>query len=121
MKITSKQKKRLRPYLIAVLILFLISVVLTLFKINFLSSLRIVFGSVFVLFLPGYVITKLYLKELDIIETITLSFALSIATVPLIVFYLNKLGMKINTLNSFLTILGVIAIAVLIYKVKTRK
>ena len=34
MKITLKQKKRLRPYLIAVLILFLISVVLTLFKIK---------------------------------------------------------------------------------------
>jgi len=89
MKITLKQKKRLRPYLI--------------------------------LFLPGYVITKLYLKELDVIETITLSFALSIATVPLIVFYLNKLGMKINTLNSLLTIFGIIAIAFLIYKVKNRK
>jgi len=60
-----------------------------------------------------YIKTKYYLNMsfLDIIERIALSFALSIAIVPLVVFYLNKLGMRINTLNSFLSIVGIIAVS----------
>ena len=49
--------------------------------------------------------------SIDWIERIALSFALSIAIVPLTVFYLNKLGMRINTLNSFLSIIGIISVS----------
>ncbi len=94
------------------------SIILTLTKLSFLESIRISFGSVFVLFLPGYIITELFNKIIDIIEKIALSFALSIAIVPLTVFYLNKLGMRINTLNSILTISGIIIISVIIYKIR---
>src|SRR3989344_3454333 len=114
-------KKISNIYLYVVLGLFLISIILSFTSLSLLQSLRISFGGVFVLFLPGYVITELYLKERDVIEKITLSFALSIAVVPLTVFYLNKIGMKINTLNSFLTILGIIVITIIIYLIKKAK
>lgn len=101
-----------------------------------LESFRIVFGSVYVLFLPGFIISYIFFPKtkefdekqkeaekgtVDWIERIALSFALSIAIVPLAVFYLNLIGLKINLLDSFLTILGIIiiALAVLKYKNKT--
>ena len=105
----------------AILILLLISVILTFFKISFLQSLRIVFGSFYVLFLPGFVITYLFFKKIDLIERIALSFALSIATVPLTMFYLNKLGMKITFLTSSLTILGIILISFIIKRILHKK
>mgnify|MGYP001559737728 CR=1 FL=1 len=52
--------------------------------------------------------------SIDWIERIALSFALSIAIVPLVVFYLNLIGIKINLLNSFLTILGIIILSLII-------
>jgi len=74
------------------------------------QSFRVVFGSVYVLFLPGLVLSFVFFnkKEIDFIERIALSFALSIAVVPLLVFYLNLLGMKINLVNSTLVIAFII-------------
>ena len=72
--------------------------------------IRIVFGSVYVLFLPGLAMTFAFFKnrEIDVIERIALSFALSIAVVPLLVFYFNLIGMKINVLNTGLVIAFII-------------
>lgn len=77
------------------------------------QSLKIVFGSVYVLFLPGLVLSYIFFKknEIDIIERIALSFALSIAVVPILVFYLNLIGMKINALNAFLIVNFIIIVA----------
>ena len=61
--------------------------------------LRIILGAIFALFIPGYAMTYALFKggEIDKIERIALSFALSIATVPLILFYLNwGFGVRIN-------------------------
>ena len=109
-------------------ILLVISVVLTFFKINFLESLRIVYGSFYVLFIPGYFLTHLFFpkklnkeENIDFIERLALSFALSIAIVPLIVFYLNLIGIKINLLNTFLAILGIILITFIIMIIKKKK
>lgn len=68
--------------------------------------IRIIFGSFYVLFLPGLVLSFVFFKkrEIDIIERIALSFALSIAAIPLLVFYLNLIGMKITTLNVILVV-----------------
>lgn len=84
--------------------------------------LRVVFGSVYVLFLPGYVLTYVFFKkqEIDWLERIALSFALSIAVVPLLVFYLNLAGIKINALSVSLTILGIIVLGLLIVKVQRK-
>ena len=108
-------------------------------SLNLGESLRIIFGSVYVLFLPGFIITYIFFPKIqefdsgekqkgeresgsiDWIERIALSFALSIAIVPLAVFYLNLIGLKINMLNSFLVVLGIIIISVIILKIKQKK
>jgi hypothetical protein len=120
--------------LLTIFILNLISAFVTIFTdISYLESLRIVFGSIYVLFLPGFILTFIFFPKtrpfednekekgsIDWIERIALSFALSIAIVPLAVFYLNLIGLKINLLNSFLTILGIIIISSVILYLKNR-
>ena len=117
-------KKIVKYTSIIIVSLLIISIILSFFM-SFLQALRIVFGSVYVLFLPGFILTYAFFprelnkkKSIDWIERIALSFALSIAIVPLTVFYLNKIGIKINLLNSFLTILVIIIISfgIIIYK-----
>jgi uncharacterized membrane protein len=116
---------------IALIALSLISVIIGRFSaLSYLESFRIIFGSIYVLFLPGFIISYLFFpkteefeskkdsknndgKVIDWIERIALSFALSIAIVPLAVFYLNLIGVKINLLNSSLTILGIILLSLL--------
>ena len=116
-----------------------ISILLGIFTpISFLESFRIIFGSIYVLFIPGFLISYIFFPQtkpfdekdkkkgkekgtIDWIERIALSFALSIAIVPLTVFYLNLIGLKINLLNSFLTILGIIIISLGIIHWKAKK
>lgn len=77
-----------------------------------LDVLRIIAGSVIVLFVPGYALVKGLFKkrELDLIEEVALSIALSIAVVPLAVFYANQLlGIKITLVNSLLIIVFIVA------------
>ena len=114
-------------------ILALISLALVFFtNLNYLESFRIVFGSVYVLFFPGFILSYAFFPEtksldskndgaIDILERIALSFALSIAIVPLVIFYLNLIGMKINLLNSFLTIFGIIIISSVIVYIRTKR
>jgi len=106
--------------------LIVISIILSFF-LNLIPAFRIVFGSFYVLFLPGYFLTYLFFpktfnknKNIDIIERIALSFAFSIAIVPLIVFYLNLIGIKINTWNSFFTILAIIIITLIGIKIRKK-
>jgi uncharacterized membrane protein len=120
-----KSNKYVKGGIITTSILFLLSFCLGLFSsLLMLESFRIVFGSVFVLFLPGLIISFIFfpkIKEfdsknkdsgsIDWIERVALSFALSIAIVPLVVFYLNLAGVKINLFNSSLIIVGIIVIA----------
>ncbi len=106
--------------LIGIIILAIISILIGIFSsLGLLESFRIIFGSVFVLFIPGFVISYIFFPKtrefeenekinverekgaIDWIERVALSFALSIAIVPLVVFYLNLIGLKINLLNSF--------------------
>jgi len=78
---------------------------------------RIAFGSLLILFLPGFALAELFFekREIDAIERIALSFALSIAAVPLAMFYLNYLaGMKINRTNVVLTVSEIIIISLVI-------
>ncbi len=131
-------RNKLNIILAIILLLIAISFIIPLFtSLSILSSLRIVFGSIYVLFIPGFIISYIFFprtmefegkKEnegnenkkhsIDWIERTALSFALSIAIVPLAVFYLNLIGIKINTLNSFLTILGIIIISGIILQIR---
>lgn len=84
---------------------------------------RIVFGSFYVLFLPGFAWSWVFFgrDEIDWIERIALSFGLSIALVPLTVFWLNFFfEMRINLGNSFLVILVLTILAATIYFIKPR-
>jgi len=83
---------------------------------------RIIFGSITVLFLPGYWLTKCFFKgkEIDSLERIALSFALSIAIVPLLTFYANLIGMPITVANVLVIIVIVIA-ASFIYLIVKKK
>ena len=110
-----------------IIALIILTYVLPFFtSLTYLASLRIVFGSIFVLFLPGFVWTWAFFPEqhgeksssIDWLERTALSFALSIAIVPLAVFYLNLIGIKINVLNSSLIILGVIIIGAVVFGVR---
>jgi uncharacterized membrane protein len=116
-----------------IFVLAFISLLLAMFSmVEIGASFRIVFGSVYVLFLPGFILSYVFFSKtgnredkekgtIDLLERIALSFGLSIAIVPLVVFYLNLVGLSINLLNSFLTILGIIIISVLVLVWKNRK
>ncbi|MFH1801930.1 MAG: DUF1616 domain-containing protein [archaeon] len=79
-------------------------------ELSYLESFRVIFGAVYVLFLPGFIWSFVFFdnrgeRNIDVIERIALSFALSIAIVPLAVFYLNLVGLKISALSSFFVVL----------------
>lgn len=81
-----------------------------------LEGLRIFFGSLFVLFVPGFAWSYVFFarKNIDWIERIALSFGLSIALVPLCVFWLNWLfHVKITLPNTSLIVCGLTAIPML--------
>ena len=81
-----------------------------------LEGLRVVFGSLFVFFLPGFAWSFVFFdktkKELDWLERGVLSIGLSIALVPLAVFWFNwVLNIKITLFHTILIVLGLIAVA----------
>jgi len=89
-------------------------------------SFRLVFGSIFVIFLPGFFYTFIFFEKdkqptLPRLERVLLSLVFSITLVPLVVFYLNKMGLAINLLNTSLVIVGLIVIAIVIIILKNKK
>ena len=77
-------------------------------EMDILLGLRILFGAVFVLFIPGFAWSFVFFarEEIDWIERIALSFGLSIALVPLTIFWLNFFfDVRITLINSFLVVL----------------
>jgi len=108
-------KKWLKYSILSIFILVLVALILTI-GLPMDQAFRIVFGSVYLLFIPGFVWSWIFWKkdQLDAIERFTLSLALSIALIPLVVFLLNKVGVKINLVNSVLETLGVIVVGIII-------
>ncbi len=83
-----------------------------------LQYFRIIAGSVYVLFLPGFILTYVFFgrREIDAIERIALSFGLSIAVVPLAIFSLNQVfNMSITTFSSVAVIGGIIVLGLIGY------
>ena len=117
-------KKNLKLIIAIVVLLVIISAVIPIFAtVSVLESFRIVFGCVYVLFIPGLIISYIFFPytkksedpsqkgSIDLLERIALSFALSIAIIPLLLFYFNLIGIKISFLNSFLVISGIILVS----------
>jgi len=96
----------------------ILSVILLFFGVSLLSTLQVCFGLIYVLFIPGY-LTVLCLfgkKEIDIIERIALSFALSIAIVTLVIIITNNLfKIPFTSLSNFI-IIGLMIIILLLIK-----
>jgi len=110
-------------------LLFLVGIVVIsaaatwIFKTSFWEVISVIGGSFTLLFLPGFSLTyALFLKgEIDALERLVLSVALSIATVPLVVFFANRfLGVKITLINSVGAILLICAVGVTVYYVRRR-
>lgn len=85
-----------------------------------------IFSILFTLFLPGFCLSYLFFseKEIDVLERIALSIGLSLAVVPLIVFYGNIIGIRITQLSVIAEIIGLLLLTggiVVFKKYKTRK
>ncbi len=102
----------LKQYLYYILGLLILSLIIAIW-LGLAQAFRLVYGSVFALFLPGFLLSHLFYdkRKIDLLERIALSFALSISIIPLLVFYLNLIGLRVNTLNSILIISGVCVLA----------
>jgi len=103
-------------------------------SLSLLEGFKLIFGFFYILFLPGFILSYILFpfsryfdtEETNVeskdcgrimfnwIERGLLSFGLSIAIVPLAVFYLNLAGIKITSLNVFLEVLGIIVISLII-------
>lgn len=72
------------------------------------EAVRIVFGTAYVVFLPGFAWTFVFFRRdtIDILERIVLSIGLSIILVPMILFFINSYGFYINFETVFISILG---------------
>ena len=88
-----------------------------------LDILRMIFGGIFVLFVPGFCWSFIFFKRksIDLIERIALSAGLSITLVPLTVFWLNWIfDMRITELSVILTVSVLSILAIILYKTKTQ-
>jgi uncharacterized membrane protein len=65
---------------------------------NVLHAIGAILGAFYILFMPGFAVSFVFFarRAIDITERVALSFALSVAVVPLLAFYLNLIGVKIR-------------------------
>ena len=104
-------KQKLNIGLISLVILFALSAILSISNLTFLSSLRAVFSTVFLFFIPGFAWSFTLFKDADFIERFTLSVVFSLITVSSVLFLLNVLlSVKITALLSVF-VAGAITIA----------
>ncbi|MEW6407234.1 MAG: DUF1616 domain-containing protein [Patescibacteria group bacterium] len=147
MLIKSNLTKIIKVLCFLAIVLFVLSFLVALiFGFPIKQTLRVVFGSVYVLFVPGFIWSYVFFpkkskvtvteddshrsvtvtesqkeKPLDLIERITLSIALSMAMGPLLIFFLNKVGVKINFVNSFIELLVLIIAGFTMLFIQERK
>jgi len=114
------KKKNIYIYSLIIAVITWISLVIPFQDNRIIHSFRIIFGSIFILFLPGFFLTLNFFKkkEIDFLERWALSFALSISIVPLLSFYLNLIGLKINELSIFIITLWIIILNILYIQYK---
>ncbi len=81
-----------------------------------LSIIRAILSFVLVFFLPGFAWTIVFFRRINVIERVTLSFALSIVVVTLSLLFINRLtGLRITGLNSVLVIIVVTILPIVAY------
>ena len=84
------------------------------------AIIQAIIGLPLVLFIPGYALSYAFFpkkKDLDLMERIVLSFGLSFALIPLVVFFMNKfLKIPITVYSSFSIIVAISLIGVIVWK-----
>ena len=85
--------------------------------------LLIIFALLFTLFLPGFLWSFVFFEKnkIDDIERLAFSFALSVAIVPLVIFYTNIAGVSITMVTVITQIIVIILIAILLILYKEIK
>ena len=133
----NKFKSLFWTVLVVLVGLCIISSMIAMFSmVELLSGFKIVFGGVYFLFLPGFIISFIFFKKtkdpkatlkkkgvLTWLERVALSIGISLVLVPVVVFYLSLIGIEVNIFNSFLTTLGIILVcgAILAYQFLKKK
>ncbi len=136
-----KIKTLLYSILVFLAVLSIVALIMS-FWLGVASSFRLVFGILYILFIPGLIWSYVFFSSadstlisnadntlikntdnkkvegIDSIERIILSVALSLALVPLVIFFINKIGVKINLISVVLEVLGIILIGMTILVVK---
>lgn len=114
--IKTKTKKPITKLIIACALLVGTSIIAGLYLRDFIMGLRVVFGSLYILFFPGLLITIAAFphRQLEIPEYVVFSFAFSITIVPLASFYLNLIGVPFSAVQVFLTV-TIISLMAIIY------
>ena len=83
------------------------------------EGLRVIFGFLLLLFIPGFVITLVYfpwLSDMGIVEWLVYSTVLSIASVIVLVLFMDVfLGVNINPINIYIVIAGFSLLGILIW------
>ena len=118
------KNKKLIIYTSIITVITAITLFLPYQDLSILKISRIIFGSIFILFLPGYILTLTFFEEseIDILERFALSFALSISVVPLLSFYFNLVWVRINELSVFfITFLVIVSCIVYLTFFKDKK
>jgi len=88
------------------------------------NLMRILFGAATILFLPGYALLFAIWprkKQLSLIERLVLSFGLSMAIVPLLLYPLSFVSWGVQTCSVNLTVLGFIVIMFLVAYYRQRR
>jgi uncharacterized membrane protein len=75
---------------------------------------------IYVIFLPGFLLSYIFIKsnEIDLIDRISLSCALSIVSITLIIFYLDLLGIKFSKKHVIYEVLFVVLTFSIILTIK---
>ncbi|MBI4181095.1 MAG: DUF1616 domain-containing protein [Chloroflexi bacterium] len=85
-----------------------------------LPVIRAILGFILVFFLPGFAWTFIFFKQINVIERITLSLALSIVVVTISLLLANRAGVKITGFNAVLVIIIVTILPALVYFLNKR-
>jgi len=82
---------------------------------NIFNMLKIIAGFILIIFLPGFLMSLIIIpsgKAMNWMERILLSLGLSMALVPLVLFFVNMAGIKITPLSVSISVCAIITIEV---------
>lgn len=109
-------------YFLLIICLSILTIILS-FGFGLITAFRIVFGTIYSLFLPGFMISHILFKvgKIGYVERGVLSFVLSISIIPLVIFYFNLAGVRITSFSTFFIILLTCVLSGVIVYFKNKK